>query len=246
MKTIGIIPSRYESSRLPGKPLVDINGKSMVQRVFEQVSKSALDTVIVATDDDRIYQHVLSFGGRAIMTSKDHSNGTERCAEVIEKLEDDYDIAINIQGDEPFIHPEQINQVNSLCKKEGVIIGTLIKKIETIEELLDPDAIKKVVVNSQLEAIYFSRSPIPYLQGVNQANWLEKQTYYKHIGIYGFKTKTLKEVVQLPPSINELAESLEQLRWLDNGLRINTEITEHESPSVDTEKDLDLARNFHP
>ena len=180
------------------------------------------------------------------MTSKDHSNGTERCAEVIEKLEDDYDIAINIQGDEPFIHPEQINQVNSLCKKEEVIIGTLIKKIETIEELLDPDAIKKVVVNSQLEAIYFSRSPIPYLQGIKQANWLEKQTYYKHIGIYGFKTKTLKEVVQLPPSINELAESLEQLRWLDNGLRINTEITEYESPSVDTEKDLDLARNFHP
>jgi len=244
MKTIGIIPSRYDSSRLPGKPLVDINGKTMVQRVFEQASKANLDQVVVATDDKRIYQHVLSFGGEAIMTSEDHQNGTERCAEVVENSEDDFDIAINIQGDEPYIHPEQINQVILLCKKEGVSIGTLIKKIDSIKDLFNPDSIKKVVVNDLLEAIYFSRSSIPYLQGVEKANWLDHQTFYKHIGIYGFKTEVLKEVVQLSPSKNELSESLEQLRWLDNGFKINTAITDYESPSIDTIKDLDLVRKL--
>jgi len=244
LKAIGIIPARYASTRLPGKPLVDIGGKSMIQRVYEQVMKAGLESVIVATDDARILEHVIAFGGEAVMTSESHTNGTERCAEVVEKCVNKYAVAINIQGDEPFIHPEQIAQLKQLMGKEDCEIGTLIKKIETLEELNNPDAIKKVEVNEKGEAMCFSRSVIPYIQGVQQSEWLAHHTFYKHIGIYGFRTETLAELVKLKPTKNEMAESLEQLRWLDNGYTIHTVETVLESPSVDTEEDLVLVRDL--
>ena len=245
VKIIGIIPSRFSSTRLPGKPLLEINGKSMIQRVYEQVIKAGLDEVIVATDDKRIFNHVQKFGGKVMMTSKSHQNGTERCFEVASKSENKFDVAMNIQGDEPFIHPAQIQQLAGLFNKDEVQIGTLIKKIKSIEELFNPEAIKKVVVNNKMEAIYFSRSPIPFLQGVEKSKWLEQHTYYKHIGIYGFRMGILAEIVNLPISKLELAESLEQLRWLEYGYSIQTAITGYESPSVDTPEDLEFVRNFN-
>ena len=244
MKVIGIIPARYASTRLPGKPLLDIGGKCMIQRVYEQVMMVGLDTVVVATDDGRIFDHVRSFGGEVIMTSELHVNGTERCAEVIEKSDDEYDITINIQGDEPFIHPEQISQLRDLMAGEACKIGTLVKVIETEGELNNPDTTPKVEINERGEALCFSRSVIPSIQGVDKSEWLNHHTFYKHIGIYGFKTKTLLELVKLKPTKNEIAESLEQLRWLDNGYTIHAAITKLESPSVDTEDDLNLVRNL--
>ena len=239
MKVIGIIPARYESSRFPGKPLVDIKGKSMIQRVYEQASQANLDSVVVATDDQRIMDHVESFGGNAIMTEAAHTNGTSRCNEVLNTSGEQYDLALNIQGDEPYLHPEQLKQLVVLFENSNVQIGTLIKKINSLEELMNPDSIKKVVVNDGLEALYFSRSPIPFLQGVAQDEWLNHQTFYKHIGIYGFRAKLLNELVELPESKLEKAESLEQLRWIENGYTIQTAITEHESPSIDTPADLE-------
>lgn len=216
----------------------------MIQRVYEQVLAAGLDATLVATDDDRIFEHVKGFGGEVIMTSNSHLNGTERCAEVIAKVDEDYDIIINIQGDEPFIDPAQIKQLRELMEEDGSQIGTLIKKIETLEELNNPDAIKKVEINEQEEAVCFSRSVIPYLQGVDKEDWLSHHTFYKHIGIYGFKKEVLLEIVSLPSTKNEVAESLEQLRWIDNGYTIRTRITEVESPSVDTEEDLNLVRGL--
>ena len=244
LKVIGIIPARYASTRLPGKPLLDIGGKSMIQRVYEQVDQAGLDSVIVATDDERIFDHVEAFGGAAKMTLQSHANGTERCAEVVGQLGDEYGITINIQGDEPFIHPEQISQLKELMSKDDCVIGTLIKKIETLEELNNPDAIKKVEINERGEAVCFSRSVIPFIQGVDKKEWLEHHTFYKHIGIYGFKTNTLASLVKLKSTKNEIAESLEQLRWLDNGYTIHNVETMLESPSVDTEEDLLLVRNL--
>ena len=216
----------------------------MIQRVYEQVAKAGLDAVIVATDDERIFDHVKAFGGEVVMTLESHTNGTERCAEVVENSGGEYDIAINIQGDEPFIHPEQISQLKELMGRRDCEIGTLIKKIETLEELNNPDTIKKVEVNERGEAMCFSRSVIPYIQGVGKSEWLAHHTFYKHIGIYGFKTETLAQLVKLKPTQNEMAESLEQLRWLDNGYTIHTLETELESPSVDTEEDLRLVRDL--
>lgn len=239
MKVIGIIPARYESSRFPGKPLVDIKGKSMIQRVYEQASLAELDAVVIATDDERIMAHVSEFGGNAVLTSSDHSNGTSRCNAVLQNSEEKYDLVLNIQGDEPYLHPDQLRQLVGLFENPNVQIGTLIKKIDTIDELLNPDSIKKVAVNDNLEALYFSRSPIPFVQGVRQEKWLEHQTFYKHIGIYAFKADLLNELVNLPTSKLEMAESLEQLRWLENGYAIHTAITDHESPSIDTPADLE-------
>ena len=239
MKVIGIIPARYESSRFPGKPLVDIKGKSMVQHVYEQASLANLDSVVVATDDQRIIDHVEGFGGNAVMTDSNHSNGTSRCNEVLQNSEGEYDLVLNIQGDEPYLHPEQLNQLVDLFENSSVKIGTLIKKIDSVEELLNPDSIKKVVVNDKLEALYFSRSPIPFVQGFAKEEWLEHQTFYKHIGIYAFKADLLDDLVNLPESKLEKAESLEQLRWLENGYTIQTGVTEHESPSIDTPEDLE-------
>lgn len=233
MKVIGIIPARYASSRFPGKPLVDIGGKSMIQRVYEQVKNtSCLHEVIVATDDDRIAEHVKSFAGNVIMTDSSHQSGTDRCAEVIAKVSG-FDIVINIQGDEPFINPLQIELLASCFDKEETQIATLVKKIHTEDELFNVN-IPKVVRNIAGQAIYFSRQTIPYVRGIEQKNWLSKHSYFKHIGIYGYRTDVLKELTQLPISILEESEALEQLRWIEHGYTIQTAETEHETIAVDT------------
>jgi len=223
---VGIIPSRYASTRFPAKPLVDIAGKSMIQRVYEQASKaSSLNQVIVATDDQRIFDHVANFGGKVVMTSSEHQSGTDRCAEVLTSLSD-VDVIINIQGDEPFIEPEQINQLSACFENAETQIATLFKKIENEDDLLS-DTVVKVNKTDLNKAINFSRKPFHALQDS-----------YKHIGIYAYRAETLKTVSKLPQSANELAERLEQLRWLDNGFEIQLAETEHESNSVDTPDDL--------
>lgn len=232
----GIIPARYASSRFPGKPLVLIDGKTMIQRVYEQSKKSKLlNRVVVATDDERIYKHVISFGGEVVMTSPNHQSGTERCAEVAKKII--ADAYINIQGDEPYIHPEQIDEVALLLQKQEVEIATLIKQITDSEELFNVNK-PKVVIGADNRALYFSRQTIPFLRDVEQSNWLNHQTFYKHIGIYGYKRNVLLNLVKLPMSLLEKAEALEQLRWLENGYQIYTSTTQLESYSVDTEADL--------
>ena len=218
MKIIGIIPSRYASSRFPGKPLADILGKSMIQRVYEQCKKaSSLSKVIVATDDERIYNHVLSFGGKVIMTSNSHPSGTDRCNEVIQSLKEKYDVAINIQGDEPYINPEQIDQVASLFSSENVTIATLAKKIEDESIITDINS-PKAIFDTNGIALNFSRKI---------TNPTQEKSYFKHIGIYGYLTKTLVEICKLPPSDNEIKERLEQLIWLDNKYLIKVGITTH-------------------
>ena len=230
MKTIGIIPSRYESSRFPGKPLADILGKSMIQRVYEQCKKaSSLSKVIVATDDERIFNHILSFGGNVIMTSNSHSSGTDRCNEVIQSLEEKYDLAINIQGDEPYINPEQIDQVASLFSSENVSIATLAKKIEDESIITDINS-PKAIFDTNGIALNFCRKI---------TNPTQEKSYFKHIGIYGYLTKILAEICKLPPSDNEIKERLEQLRWLDNKYLIKVGITTHEGLSVDTPEDIE-------
>lgn len=242
---IGIIPARYASSRFPGKPLADVTGKIMVQRVYEQASK-VLDTVFVATDDERILKAVGQFGGLAVMTSPDHKNGTERCAEAIQIIEEEvassYDVVINIQGDEPFIHPDQLNLIKSCFDEESVQIATLVKKIEKPDELFDPNK-PKVVLNKKNEAIYFSRSPVPFIRGKEQSDWVHAHIYYLHIGMYGYRKKALLEIVKLEESSLELAESLEQLRWIENGYRIHVRTTPYASFGIDTPEDLNRIGN---
>jgi 3-deoxy-manno-octulosonate cytidylyltransferase (CMP-KDO synthetase) len=235
MKIIGIIPARFASSRFPGKPLVDIGGKTMIRRVYEQSKKAKLLTdVIVATDDKRIFDEVKNFGGNVMMTAAKHTNGTERCAEIAKKI--DADFIINIQGDEPFIHPAQIDQLakcltNTATRSD---IATLITPT-VFDKSLENQARIKVTVNKTLEAIYFSRSVIPFVR--NKEN-LAKARFFQHVGIYGFKRETLLHLVKLKSSHLELSESLEQLRWLENGFSIQCAITKHQSHSVDTPADL--------
>lgn len=237
MKFLGIIPARYASSRFPGKPLIDIEGKTMIQRVYEQVKKSTkLNDVVVATDDQRIAETVRSFGGEVVMTAEHHQSGTDRCAEVITNIEG-YDVAINIQGDEPFIDPAQIDLLANCFEDTTTQIATLIKEITAEEELFNVN-IPKVVRNTKGEAIYFSRQTIPFLRAVEKDQWLQRQTFYKHIGIYAYQVDTLKALTQLPISMLEEAEALEQLRWLENGYAIQTAITTHETVAVDTKEDL--------
>ena len=244
MNIIGIIPSRFASTRFPGKPLVDIGGKSMLQRVYEQAKKSSsLSDVYVATDDERIEAHVKSCGGKVVLTINTHQSGTDRCFEAITNISSSADVVINIQGDEPFIHPECIDLVVGCFGSTNVQIATLIKKINTVEDLLSP-TIMKVIKNKNDEAIYFSRSAIPHIRGKEQTDWLNHFTFYKHIGIYAYTTKALKEITSLPQSSLELAESLEQLRWLENGFTINVAITDLESVSIDTPEDLIKLKNF--
>ncbi|MBN4062213.1 MAG: 3-deoxy-manno-octulosonate cytidylyltransferase [Flavobacteriales bacterium] len=242
MKAVGIIPARYASSRFPGKPLVEIDGKSMIQRVYEQAKKAAsLSIVIVATDDERIESHVNGFGGEAVMTSSAHQSGTDRCAEVAGKHYHDYDVAVNIQGDEPFINPAQIDHLISCFTDQDCHIATLVKKIDNPDDLSNPNKMK-VVSNAFSEAIYFSRSAIPFCreQGVGkQSDWLKTHPYYKHIGIYAYRIKTLLEITKLLQSPLEITESLEQLRWIENGYKIKIKITDYESDSVDTPEDLE-------
>ncbi|PJB14566.1 MAG: 3-deoxy-manno-octulosonate cytidylyltransferase [Flavobacteriales bacterium CG_4_9_14_3_um_filter_32_8] len=239
MKIIGIIPSRFGSTRFPGKPLVKINGKTMIERVYHQAKKAkSLTEVIVATDDERIFKHVKSFGGKVIMTSSAHQSGTERCAEVINKLKEKYDVVINIQGDEPFINPEQINQLSLCFEDVKTDIATLIKKIDAEEELFNLNR-PKVDIDENNFAKMFSREAIPPIKNVAKENWLKKHTYYKHIGIYGYRTTVLKKISQLPPSPLEIKEKLEQLRWLENGYTIKIAVTTHEGIAIDTPADLE-------
>jgi len=238
MNILGIIPARYASTRFPGKPLVDIAGKSMIQRVYEQAKKCIdLAEVIVATDDGRIYDHVVNFGGLAIMTSADHQSGTDRCAEVA-LLRPQYDVIINIQGDEPYIDPEQVSKLAACFNDADTQIATLIKKVQNEQDLFNTSS-PKVIVNKLSEAIYFSRSPLPHIRGQEQKDWLNYFTYFKHIGIYGYRADVLQQITKLPVSSLEKAESLEQLRWIENGYRIKVSETELETYAVDTPGDLE-------
>lgn len=241
MKIICIIPARFASSRFAGKPLEEIHGKSMIRRVYEQAKKAKLLTdVVVATDDERILEHVVAFGGKAIMTSIQHKTGTDRCREVISILEAEqniFDVAINIQGDEPYIRPEQIDLLASEFENPSTGIATLIKKLDNTEELFSANIIK-VIRDSSNRAIYFSRTPIPYIRDKNSETWLQFHTYYKHIGIYAYRTGILKEISALKAGALERAESLEQLRWLENGYKIFVKETAFESHSVDVREDL--------
>ena len=234
----GIIPARYASTRFPGKPLVNIHGKSMLQRVYEQCQKSNLDQIVVATDDERIASHVQDFEGEVILTASTHKSGTDRIAEAADKLNLQNDgIVVNIQGDEPFIHPEDINLLVACFENKTTQIATLVKKINAIETLENRNN-PKVVLNTKQEALYFSRAPIPHLKDLKKEDWLNHHTFYKHIGIYGFRTAILKEISILPNGILEQKENLEQLRWLENGYRIQTAETNSESIAVDCPKDL--------
>lgn len=240
MKILAIIPSRYSSTRFPGKSLVDIAGKSMVQRVVEQAQLSKLITnVVVATDDKRIYDHVMDFGGNACMTSVDHQSGTDRCFEALQLQENTYDYVLNIQGDEPFIQPDQIDLLANLLDDETQL-ATLIKPIEKPEQLSDPNVVKAIKMTNG-DAVYFSRNAIPYQRNSQPSEWLKHHTYYKHIGIYAYRSDILKQITQLPISSLEKSESLEQLRWLENGYHIKTAITHHESIGIDTPEDLESA-----
>lgn len=237
MKILGIIPARYASTRFPGKPLVQIDGKSMIQRVYEQAKKAqGLTEVVVATDDNRIADEIRSFGGNFIITSDTHLSGTDRCAEVIGAVSG-FDVVINIQGDEPYIDPSQIELLISCFRDKDVKLATLIKKISAEDDLFNVN-IPKVLINARHQAIYFSRQTIPYVRGTEQDQWMNKHQFYKHIGIYGYTCPTLLEITQLPTTSLEAAESLEQLRWIENGYSIQTKITEIETISIDTPEDL--------
>ncbi len=238
MNIIGIIPARYASSRFPGKPLVDIAGKTMIRRVYEQAAKATLlSTVVVATDDERIAAEVKSFGGNVVMTASTHRSGTDRCAEAVQQVAGNHDVVINIQGDEPFIHPEQIDLLCALFQDEKTQIGTLVKKAHRDDEVFNPNTIK-VVIDHEGYGLYFSRSPIPFMRNFPEKEWLANHLFYKHIGIYGYRAAVLEKLTLLPEGNLEKAESLEQLRWLENGYRIRTAFTELEAVSVDTPEDL--------
>lgn len=246
LRFAGIIPARFASTRFPGKPLALIGGKTMIQRVYDQAQK-ALDAVFVATDDQRIADEVKRFGGKVIMTSPSHPSGTDRCWEAYTQIGEEYDVVINIQGDEPFIDPSQIKALMNCFDGSDVDIATLIRKIdqkEGIATLLDPNK-PKVVVNNRQEAIYFSRLPIPYLRNVNQADWLLHHDYFSHIGIYAYRTRVLKEIVSLSPTTLEMAESLEQLRWIENGYRIRVAETDFHSIGIDTPEDLEKVSEMY-
>lgn len=240
MKILGIIPSRYASTRLPAKPLVMIKGKSMVQRVYEQASQSTfLSKVVVATDHEDIYTHVTKFGGEVCMTRADHVSGTDRCYEALTLQEEKYDYVINVQGDEPFIQPDQIDLLARALDGKTEI-ATLVKAIVSMDELVNPSE-AKVVVNRRGEALYFSRSMIPFINKAPQEQWLDKHTFFKHVGMYAYRRDVLQSISELQVSLLEKAESLEQLRWLENGFRVTVVETQTESFAIDTPADLDKA-----
>ena len=242
---IAIIPARYASTRFPGKPLAALGGKTVIQRVYEQVSK-AIDNVLVATDDERIFKHVLGFGGKAVMTGNQHRSGTDRCREAYRKNGGNEDIIINVQGDEPFIMPEQIEALKSCFNDLSTDIATLVKPFDKLcgyEDLENPNKVK-VVLNSNMNAMYFSRSVIPHLRGIDKELWPGKHQYYTHLGIYAYRAEALERITDMEPSSLELAESLEQLRWLENGLTIKAGITQHSSIGIDTPQDLERAEQF--
>jgi 3-deoxy-manno-octulosonate cytidylyltransferase (CMP-KDO synthetase) len=239
MKILGVIPSRFASTRFPGKPLIDIDGKTMIQRVYEQAKKAnSLADVVVATDDDRIFNNVKSFGGEAIMTSSSHQSGTDRCAEVSEKFDEKYDVIINIQGDEPFIDPEQIDQLCACFKDEKTDIATLIKKIDIEEDLFNPNR-PKVAIDENNFALMFSRNAIPQIPNLEKEEWFKQHTFYRHVGIYGYRSEVLAKISLLPVSPLEKKERLEQLRWLENDYSIKVAETEHSAIAIDSPEDLE-------
>lgn len=243
MKVIGIIPSRYASTRFPGKPLAMIKGKTMIRRVCEQAWKSKLDAVVVATDDMRIADEVLSFGGRYVLTNPNHPSGTDRCREALEILDESYDAVLNIQGDEPFINPKQINLLVDLISQQEIQIASLAKRLDDEDELFSSNTVK-VVMDNECKALYFSRNPIPFMRNVAREKWLEQGDYYQHIGIYAFKADILRQIAAMQPTKLELAESLEQLRWLENGLQIQMGISTFENVSIDQPNDIRKAEQF--
>ena len=242
MKFMAIIPARYASTRYPGKPLAILGGKTVIQRVYEQV-KSVLDDVYVATDDDRIYNTVTVFGGKAVMTRADHKSGTDRIEEAAEKIGLDADVIINVQGDEPFIQPSQIETLMQLFDAPETQIGTLGKPFESIDAVENPNS-PKIVTDNRGFALYFSRSVIPYIRGKERDSWFGEYPFLKHLGVYAYRREVLAEVTKLPMSSLEKAESLEQLRWLQNGYRIRVGLTDIETVGIDTPEDLTRAEEF--
>lgn len=245
MKFIAIIPARYASTRFPGKPLADMGGKPMIQRVYEQVRKT-VDDVWVATDDNRILDAVQAFGGKAVMTSSEHKSGTDRIQEAYSKINIKFDVIINVQGDEPFIQPKQIEALKNCFDSKDVELATLVKpfKEEDGFDALFNSNSPKVVINKNNEAIYFSRSIVPYIRDAHHTEWLGRHTFYKHIGMYAYRADVLSRITQLPQSPLEKAESLEQLRWIENGYRIRVGYTDIETIGIDTPADMDRAIGF--
>ncbi len=242
MKVIGIIPARYASSRFPGKPLVDLKGKSMIQRVYEGAKRSTLlAEVIVATDDSRIYDEVVRFGGKVKMTSENHPSGTDRCGEVAKTIQD-ADVVINIQGDEPLVDYRQLDTLIQAFENKNTQIATLGNKAVSMEDIMNSNRIK-IVVDDKEEALYFSRSAIP-----NFANFkedpLENYPFYRHIGLYAYRTDVLQELVKLKPTALEKVESLEQLRWLFYGYKIKIVETNIETPNIDVPEDVEKVLPF--
>ena len=241
-KVLAIIPARYASTRLPGKPLLDIGGKPMIQRVFDQVSKcSAVDEIVIATDDERISNVAMRFGAKALMTAPHHQSGTERCGEILQLMSNKYDLVINIQGDEPFIHPEQLEELLAAFKNPAVKVATLGKKISDSKAIEDPNVVKLVKSKSG-KALYFSRSVIPFTRDSASGSFSLPTTYFQHIGLYAYKAETLLEIVTLQASDLEKSEQLEQLRWLENDIHIQVEETNYTSHGIDTPHDLEKAR----
>ncbi|MEO8762130.1 MAG: 3-deoxy-manno-octulosonate cytidylyltransferase [Bacteroidia bacterium] len=235
---LGVIPARYASSRFPGKPLVDILGKSMIQRVYEQAKKSSkLSDVVVATDDDRIFNHVKGFGGNVVMTESNHPSGTDRCYEALQKTGKEFTYIINIQGDEPFIDPTQIDLLASVCDGKTEL-ATLMIPVDSHEVLFDTGEVK-ITMNQNHEALYFSREVIPHIKGVDKKDWHKHFPYYRHAGLYAYRADVLKAITKLAPSSLEKAESLEQLRWLENGFKIKLAITNFDSHCIDTPEDIE-------
>ncbi len=245
MHFLGIIPARYASTRFPAKPLAMLGGKTVIQRVYEQVA-DMMDDVYVATDDERIGTAVKAFGGKVIMTSADHKSGTDRCYEAYTKIKGDFDVVVNIQGDEPFIQHSQLRTLKACFEDDATQIATLVKPFTSEEkfEVLKNINTPKVVLSKNMNALYFSRSIIPYQRNVKEGEWLKNHVYYKHIGLYAYRTKVLKEITSLEQSALELVESLEQLRWLENGYTIKVGITETETIGIDTPQDLERAEAY--
>ena len=245
MKFIALIPARYASTRFPGKPLAMLGGKTVIQRVYEQVVKY-FDDAYVCTDDNRIMDAVLQFGGKSVMTDANHKSGTDRCFEAFQKVGDGADVVVNIQGDEPFIHPTQLQSIKACFDESSTQIATLVKPFtsnDSFDSLQNPNS-PKVVVDANMNALYFSRSVIPYLRGVPQEEWLSQHTFYKHIGLYAYRSDVLAEITSLSQSALEKAESLEQLRWLENGYTIRVGITNFETIGIDTPDDLERAERY--
>ena len=245
MKFIGIIPARYASTRFPAKPLAMLGGKTVIERVYEQVA-GVLDDAYVATDDERIEAAVKAFGGKVVMTSVNHKSGTDRCYEAYTKIGEEYDVVVNIQGDEPFIQPSQLNAVKACFEDETTQIATLVKPFVPEDGFMALENVNspKVVVNKNMNAMYFSRSIIPYQRNAGKEEWLKGHTYYKHIGLYAYRVEVLKEITTLAQSSLEVAESLEQLRWLENGYTIKVGTTTIETIGIYTPEDLEKAELF--